>query len=377
MTTQNPTLQSISLFSGAGGLDLGLEAAGFTTKCCADSDPVSCMTLEKNRLMGVTGRHPFLRNASILNVDLTKVNGRYLLESSGLKKTDVELVNGGPPCQAFSIFGRRNGTKDPRGRLVFRFAELVKEITPTAFLLENVPGLRTLNQGRLFNRLLQTLSRPKHGHSYKVQFFDLEAADFGVPQFRRRLFVVGNRLGVEIQPPKKSHGPRMTDELSPWTTVGAALDDLPIPSISTLPNHRTRQHSSRMISRFRALNWGERDVPTRTNKLDPNKPAFTIVVGSDKGGGKGHIHPYEPREITPREAARLQTFPDYWILEGTIRDVIRQIGNAVPPLLAAKVGSQMLHDLYGFSIPDHSSSLSILGQKHLLQTDVLAVTASP
>jgi DNA (cytosine-5)-methyltransferase 1 len=368
---QDCALQSVSLFSGAAGLDIGLEASGFVTRCCADLDPVSCKTLEKNQSIGRNGFHRFLKNASILNVDLNKVNGLRLLRSAGLRKNDVGLISGGPPCQAFSVFGLRKGASDPRGQLVFRFAQLVREITPTAFLLENVPGMGSLKHGHLLKRLIARLSRPRHSLSYNVQSYELEAADFGVPQFRRRLFIIGNRLGIDIEPPKQTHGHNSANGISHWITVGTAFDGLPSPLASALPNHRVRKHSARMISRFNRLEWGERDIPTRTNKLHPNKPAFTIVVGSDKGGGKGHIHPYEPREITPREAARLQTFPDYWIFEGTTRDVIRQIGNAVPPLLATKVGSQMLHDLYGYPIPDHSSSISILGQRHLTQTNVL------
>jgi DNA (cytosine-5)-methyltransferase 1 len=361
-------MHCVSVVSGAGGLDIGLEAAGFTIRACADIDPVSCRTLEVNRAIGLEGKHTFLRNATIFNVDLAKVSSAHLLAGSGLKRADVDLLAGGPPCQAFSVFGRRKGARDPRGRLVFRFYELVRELTPKVFILENVPGLATIDGGTLLDKLLEKLSQPRHRVSYKVSTFDLEAADFGVPQFRRRLFIVGNRLGLEVNPPEQTHwAPDESDGRSPWVTVATALAGLPFPEAGDLPNHRTRKHSLRMIARFRALKWGERDNPTRTNKLNPKTPAFTIVVGSDKGGGKGHIHPYELREITPREAARLQTFPDYWVFEGTIRDVIRQIGNALPPLFAAKVGVRILEDVYDISAPSHCQLLDRLAQTHLLR----------
>ena len=124
--------------------------------------------------------------------------------------------------------------------------------------------------------------------------------------------------------------------------VREALRFLPEPGVvgsmvpeGALPNHIGRKHSKRIITRYKSLEFGERDPKTRINKLNPERPSFTIIVGSDKGGGKGHVHPFRPREVTPRESARMQTFPDWWEFYGTGRHVIRQVGNAVPPLFAA------------------------------------------
>jgi DNA (cytosine-5)-methyltransferase 1 len=111
-------------------------------------------------------------------------------------------------------------------------------------------------------------------------------------------------------------------------------------------NHIGREHSERIITRYKGLKFGERDTATRINKLDPNRPSYTIIVGSDKGGGKGHVHPYSPREVTPRESARLQTFPDWWEFSGTGRHVIRQVGNAVPPLFAAQMAAHLKENIF-------------------------------
>ena len=130
---------------------------------------------------------------------------------------------------------------------------------------------------------------------------------------------------------------------APHRTAGEALRLLREPAHrhSKVPNHTGRRHSERIVSRYTDLAFGERDPKTRINKLNPERPSFTIIVGSDKGGGKGHVHPYTPREVTPRESARMQTFPDWWEFHGTGRHVIRQVGNAVPPLFAAQLAEHV------------------------------------
>jgi DNA (cytosine-5)-methyltransferase 1 len=113
------------------------------------------------------------------------------------------------------------------------------------------------------------------------------------------------------------------------------------------------------------MSAGERDHFTRINKLDLAKPSYTIIVGSDKGGGKGHIHPISPREVTPRESARIQTFPDWWGFTGTVRHSIRQIGNAVPPLLGFAVANALREQIFGCRNVDFKSAVEKLSQKHL------------
>jgi DNA (cytosine-5)-methyltransferase 1 len=137
-----------------------------------------------------------------------------------------------------------------------------------------------------------------------------------------------------------------------------------------LANHTSRKHSDRIIKRYKGLVFGERDPKTRINKLDPSRPSYTIIVGSDHGGGKGHVHPYEPREVSPRESARIQTFPDWWAFSGTTRHPIRQVGNAVPPLMAALIGREIVSALFGGERKSLIEIIKILGQQHLFDENI-------
>jgi DNA (cytosine-5)-methyltransferase 1 len=146
---------------------------------------------------------------------------------------------------------------------------------------------------------------------------------------------------------KPTHGGNPAIGQKAYRTVDEALRFLPTDwEQSNVPNHKGREHSQRIIERYKHLAFGERDPKTRINKLNPNRPSFTIIVGSDHGGGKGHVHPFAPREVTPRESARMQTFPDWWEFYGTGRHVIRQVGNAVPPLFAAILAEHVKAHLF-------------------------------
>ncbi len=334
---------TLSLFSGGGGLDLGFSSVGFSIYCCVDNDPYSCKTLEINK-----SKKKYFKNHAVLERDIVGLSGSEIIESVGLSKGVVDMIVGGPPCQAFSVFGRRGGLADPRSNLVWEYLRIIKEIKPKAFMLENVPGLRTIHNGELYNNLLSALSCDSE---YSVSDHHYELADFGVPQRRTRIFFIGQRNGVKLPLLYPTHGSKA--DLSgkrPHVTVGQILEGMPEPSSSgDLPNHVGRRHSERIIERYKTLQFGERDPVTRINKLDPNRPSYTIIVGSDAGGGKGHIHPYLPREVTPRESARIQTFPDWWEFFGTGRHVIRQVGNAVPPVFAAIIGEHLARHIFGRS----------------------------
>lgn len=328
---------ALSLFSGGGGLDLGLAAAGFKIACSTDIDFYSCKTLAIN-----TGKKPFYKHGKVVQSDITLLTTDQLLNEAKLTKTDIDIIVGGPPCQAFSVFGRRQGVQDPRGRLLWEYIRLIKDIQPTAFLFENVAGLKTIHNGRLYQDLLEALSI---GGLYVLSAHNYQIADYGIPQYRDRIFFIGWKEGRRIPPMTPSHGANglFPSNLDHHITAGMALSGLPSPSPQCdVTNHIGRVHSDRIIKRYSALRFGERDHRTRINKLHPDRPSFTIIVGSDAGGGKGHIHPFSPRELTPRESARMQTFPDWWGFYGTGRHVIRQIGNAVPPLFAALLGVHIL-----------------------------------
>lgn len=362
------SIPTVSLFTGAGGLDLGFEVAGFSTYCCVEKDLHSCITLRNNRDFGIkTGFHSFLKRATVIEDDIYNVNSRQILIATGLQKGEIKLIHGGPPCQAFSIFGRRKGLEDDRGTLLWEFVRIVNELEPKTFVLENVEGLKTYNQSSVLNELINRLSL---NNRYKVSIHHYELADFGIPQFRSRIFLIGSIEGKQVPEMTPTHGLVNIDSpqvlLKPYRTVGEVLKELGEPLVTELPNHKGRVHSQAIIERYASLKFGQRDPKTRINKLDPNRPSFTIVVGSDAGGGKGHVHPYTPREVTPRESARIQTFPDFWAFSGTSRHPIRQVGNAVPPLFAALFAAHLRKHL--FDDPDnlaYEEAIRYLGLDYL------------
>ena len=376
----NGKLPVISVFSGAGGLDLGLEATGiFETRCCLEIDSHSCITLRHNRREGRrNGTHDFLSNSVVLQRDAWKVEGETLLRAARLRKGQVALLVGGPPCQSFSVFGRRRGMDDPRGNLMWRFISYVKALEPECFWLENVPGLLTVDGGETFKQVLQALESIQ---PYKVKHYVVEAADYGVPQYRKRVFIIGSRSGIELPNnlpellathggTEQTKGDDIQMEINrlPRVCVKHALIGLP-EELGSLHNHIGRKHSDEIKNRYRNLRFGERDSSTRINKLHPDRPSYTIIVGSDKGGGKGHVHPFQPREVTPRESARMQTFPDFWYFSGTSRHPIRQVGNAVPPILAAVWAKYVALNLFGIpsnTVRTTDEMLVSLGQTHLL-----------
>jgi DNA (cytosine-5)-methyltransferase 1 len=357
----------MSFFSGGGGLDLGLEAAGFETILATDIDDHSCLSLEANKAYAAKHNKDFLLNAKILKADVTELAGDQLLKLAGIKKGELDLLAGGPPCQAFSVFGKRQGTSDPRGQLVYHYLRLLEEIQPKAFVFENVYGLMTVEKGRVFKELVDLLSKPAKGLSYQLSVHRLNACDFGVPQFRDRVFIIGARNGKKIEQIEKltSEKPDLLSNQLRWRTVKDGLKNLPKISNKKSHNHIGREHSQRIVDRYDQMVFGERDQHTRINRLHPERPSYAIIVGSNAGGGKGHVHPYEPREVTPRESARMQCFPDWWWFSGTSRHPIRQVGNAVPTLLGFAVGREVISQIFGENKAPFIDGIRKLDQDHL------------
>lgn len=203
----------ISLFSGAGGLDLGFEQAGFSISVAVESDPACCETLSANR-----------PKVPVVNKPIQDVSSEEILNKGSLKVLEADLVIGGPPCQPFSLAGKRQGLQDERGQLVFEFARVVKETLPKAFVLENVKGLTNWNKGEALTELIAYLEEPVtwNGVEYRYSVATpqvLDAANYGVPQHRERLFIVGNRIGKSFSYPE----PTTPDHL----TVNDAIGNLP------------------------------------------------------------------------------------------------------------------------------------------------------
>ena len=360
-------LKCISLFSGGGGLDLGLEAAGFETVFASDIDEYSCASLEANKSEAKKLRKPFLTNATIVRADIREISGKDILLKAGVNVGELSLLAGGPPCQAFSVFGKRKGRDDPRGQLVFHYLRILRELQPQAFVFENVYGLLTVEKGEVFKELEAALSNPGIGLRYTLSVHRLNSADYGVPQFRDRIFIIGSRDGQKVPNIESffTKEPEASQSKLPWRTVAHGLRGIPPLGTIGSNNHTGRKHSQRIIDRYSAMKYGERDHFTRINRLDPGRPSYTIIVGSDAGGGKGHVHPYEPREVSPRESARMQCFPDWWKFSGSGRHPIRQVGNAVPSLLGYFVGRQIIKDIFKLPTRPIASAVQLLNQDHL------------
>lgn len=338
-----PLLPVVDCFAGAGGLSLGLHAAGLAPVFAFDLDRDACATYERNSL------------GPIECTDFSKVTVDSVCTATGREPGDFALVCGGPPCQGFST-QRRGERTDARNDLVTGFAELATALRPQAILLENVPGLLGVRGKSHLRRAFAQFELAGYEYDYRV----LNAADFGVPQVRMRAFVVAwdpTRCSP-ITLPKAAAG-------AAWRTVRDAIGDMPEPAINpdqaSLPNHVLVKMSSLNIQRisFVPEGGGRLDVPLELQlpchrhanghrhldvygRMRWDAPAPTITAMFDNFTRGRFAHPSEDRSITGREGARLQTFPDSYQFLGDKKSVARQIGNAVPPSLATELGKAIL-----------------------------------
>lgn len=211
-------MKVISLFSGAGGLDIGFQNAGFETVVMVERDSACCKTLRAN-----------MPNVPVIEGDINAVSTAEILKVARLKPLEAALVIGGPPCQSFSLAGKRMGLNDPRGKLVLEFIRVVREALPVGFVMENVKGLVNWEHGRALDAIIEEATTPilykGETYRYEVKFQVLNAASYGVPQFRERIFIVGNRIHVPFEFPSPTHGcaesqtEAFEKTLSPYKTV--------------------------------------------------------------------------------------------------------------------------------------------------------------
>ena len=340
---------AVDAFCGAGGLSLGLTNAGFDVRYAFDNDAWAITTYVKN-----LGDHAEC-------VDALGLTGSAVLDKAGV--TELDLLAGGPPCQGFSKQKRGAHFGDKRNALVIEYLRLVEEIKPKAFLLENVPMMAQIRGAHLVDRFHSLDEYELTGHHYV-------AANYGVAQTRQRFMLVGIRKdqrGSFVVPPP----------VSPvWPTVGDVIGDLPEPPANyaehpDFPNHQAARVTVANIERFSFVpqGGGWQDIPFDRRLpchqvVDVTKGGWPDVYGRLKWDGQcptitggfdsftrgRYGHPLRDRPLTPREAARLQGFPDTFAFEGTRYDVRHQIGNAVPVPLAAAVGGSILAALDGRSV---------------------------
>lgn len=340
--------KAISLFSGAGGMDIGVGKAGFDNVCSIEVDPHCISTLRRNASRG-----------AVWQVDIRALDPLRAVSAIGLKADDIALLHGGPPCQSFSQIGHKRGLNDPRGRLAFEMVRFAEALQPTAIIIEQVPAFLDA-QAADGMTILDVLTEELWAVGYETHATVMNALDFGVPQRRKRACIVGVPKGQSFAFPEPKGAAALT--------AGDALNGLPravAPNRQPLmPNHVdvTPDRDRYRISFVPEGLWLSKvkDAPsdvvrhltprdsTKFRRLDRKQPSLTLRCG------EALYHPTKDRYLTPREAARIQGFPDNYILEGPIRrrtgvvkdlDQHRQVANAVPPPLAEAVASRVRAEL--------------------------------
>jgi DNA (cytosine-5)-methyltransferase 1 len=348
----------ISLYTGAGGLDLGFEAAGFETAVAVEMDPEAVATLRHNREWPVIDR------------DIHSVSSQELLDTALLRIGEADALIGGPPCQPFSksgywASGDTLRLDDPRAGTMAAYLRVLRDTLPKTFLLENVPGLayREKSEGlELIRRAIKRINRDCDT-SYQVKVAKLNAADYGVPQLRERVLVIGHREGKEFSFPQPTHieinGNDLPAGLSAYTTAWDAIGDLEddknpelqlkgkwadlLPSIPEGENylwHTERGEGLRLFG-WRRRYW------SFLLKLSKQLPSWTIQA--QPGPAIGPFH-WKSRRLSARELCRLQTVPDDYEILGDLSSAQRQLGNAVPSAMAEVMGRAMRRQLLGHKV---------------------------
>lgn len=323
-------IPAVSFFSGAGGLDIGLSYAGFNTIASIELVELFCNTLRRNNpnkiVIGPPNYSGDVRNHEEI--------ANALRDVVGIQQGFHGIFHGGPPCQPFSIaanqrfnkagenFKRKGFDDSDKGNLLFDYLWYIEEFLPQGFLIENVEGLLELDDDGRIAKALNHLTELGYSISKPTV---INAAYYGVPQNRKRCIILGVMGNVAPILPTPSETP----------TACGKVFERPLDGVL---NHVTREHTAGSLERYMKLPYGSRDKLGRVDRLDPSKPSKTVIAGGMKGGGRSHLHPNFPRTLSVRECARLQTFPDDYEFMGAVARQFTQVGNAVPPLLAYKLG---------------------------------------
>lgn len=382
--------KTISLFSGAMGLDIGMHQTGrFELLAAVEKVPAFCETIRHNVAAGRLGGKPIVFEGDIADLDPFEV-----MRAVGLQPGELDVLVGGPPCQSFSTAGKRGTIQDPRGTLLWQFLRFVEAMQPKIFVMENVRGLisaalkhrpikeraeRPLEPDEMPGSVVQLFSRDLQAlenASYHMDVFEVNSVNYGAPQIRERVLFIGNRYNAKIDFPQPTHGnpissgdaelPAQTEAALPWKTLGEALEGLDESAPQVL------DFSERKKSFLAAVppgsNW--RSLPEDVQKESMGKAWFA------KGGRSGWwrrlttelpcptlmtlpnhastslCHPTETRALSVREYARIQEFPDDWEFMGKLAERYTQIGNAVPTRLGAVAGTVVADALDGLRARD-------------------------
>lgn len=378
-----PRYSTVSVFSGAGGLDVGLDRTGrYDLLACFELDPVFCATLEENRQAGLFGSPV----TQVVQADLSVTPPEEVLRMTGLQPGELDLLVGGPPCQAFSTAGRRQSVSDPRGTLLWHFLDLVRVLRPRFFVMENVRGLLSAalrhrpiaerperggpplmpeeEPGSVVARWLHDLTTATDG-AYRLDCFEVNAVNYGAPQLRERALFVGNREGKLVDFPEPTHAPpdphtgEPVNGLLPFATLGEALDGFVEADQQILDFSPRKKRYLGMVppgGNWRAL---PADVAQESmgkaffakggrsgwwRRLSWDLPCPTVVTMPNHAS-TSMCHPTETRALSVGECARIQGFPDGWAFCGRVAEQMTQIGNAVPARLGEVAGEVVAEGL--------------------------------
>ncbi len=354
--------KAISLYTGVGGLDFGLEAAGIKTAVAVEMDPACCRTLRLNR--------PW----PVIEGDIHEASSAQILEAGGLRRGEADLLVGGPPCQPFSkssywVSGDSLRLDDPRADTLAAYLRVLRDTQPRAFLLENVYGLAYKGKSEGLDLLVRGISQINKDTKarYSVQCAMLNAADYGVPQARERVFLIGSRDGTIFRFPRRSHAAHdetsfLDSGLEPHRTAWDAIGDLQgrptskesglevggrwgalLPSIPEGQNYlwHTPRCGGLPLFGWRTRYW------SFLLKLAKSRPSWTIQARPGPYIGPFH---WKNRRLTALEMCRLQTFPDGLKFECSRNEVQRMLGNAVPSLLAEVLAREIRRQLLGSAV---------------------------
>lgn len=387
----NQSLGVLDLFAGAGGFSTGFKKSGYVVASAVEFDPEIAVTYKKN--------HP---ETSIHNVDIRKLPTSIVIKDFKERSVKCDVIIGGPPCQGFSMSGNRirksfDGKFDERNELFMEFFRFVKDLKPSYFIIENVEGILNYNNGQVKEEIYRLFSSIGYNLDSKV----LLAANYGVPQLRKRAFFFGTNKDVD---PSKLI-PNETHHTDNFVSVWDAISDLPKiessegsdllvkekhPQYSdyqlklgahyqnVIHNHKASLHSKETIDKLKMINSGKKqsDLPehmqTRSvhsgswGRMEKDKPAYTLTTRINTPSVGRIVHPESNRTITPREAARIQSFPDDFVFIGGITTIGKQIGNAVSPLLAEQLANQIRRVEELLNSFDNNANKEFNAQKELV-----------
>lgn len=359
-------INALDLFAGAGGFSKGMEDAGINVVAAVEFNPKIALTYEHNH-----------KTTKMFVDDIRVIEAKDIAGEFEKRDVQCDLVFGGPPCQGFSMAGKRirssfSFLEDERNYLFKEYIRMVEYLQPKVFVIENVPGILNYNGGKVEEEIYETFSKMGYKLSSKV----LCAANFGVPQMRNRAVFIGNRIGID---PEKLF-PIETNNVENYVTIRQAISDLPTLEAGTgeeityyskldelsdyqkemistngyTYNHISSQHKAETLEILSQIKEGQtmKDLPEKYHtksvhsgaygRMIYDKPSYTLTTRLNTPSVGRITHPQQNRTITPREAARIQSFPDDYRFIGDITTVGMQIGNAVPPLLARAIGAQII-----------------------------------